>query len=342
MPFRSLIAALLLLAFMALPARAGDLFVVFRDASTEAALRSVYVRPFTGATAIPVRAEQVWDGRVATLRIQLKANEAGWDVILTTATALAMGCEEGLLEKLDWAAIGGKEHYLPQAVSDCGVGAFIAANVLAWDREKLLATPGWSEFWDVTKVPGKRGLARNARGTLEFALLADGAAPGDIYKLLRTNDGVERAFRRLEQLRPFIVWWETEAEAARLLGSGEVLMTSAPYAQIAVENQRNGQKFGVQWVNGLARIQHWAIAKGSPNLRPAQQFLYFAGTSAIQARLPGYGGVARGVADLLSPEEQAVLVSAPANLATLLAVDEGFWREYGEKLDLRFVTWLER
>ncbi|MSO90922.1 MAG: extracellular solute-binding protein [Acetobacteraceae bacterium] len=342
MSCRSLISALLLLAGAALPAQARDLTIALREGGWVDGLRAVFFQPFTAATGLPLNAQLIWDGRTENLRTHLKEDTAGWDVILTNTPALAAGCDDGFLEKLDWPAIGGKEHYLPQAVSDCGVGAFLAASVLAWDREKFPVTPGWSEFWDVAKVPGKRGLSRNPRGTLEFALLADGVALGDVYKLMRTADGVDRAFRRLDQLRAFIVWWQTEAEAVRLLGSGEVLMTSAAFATIAAANRANRQKFGVQWAGGLARIQHWAIVKGSPNLRQAQQFLYFAGTAAIQVRLAGYGGLAKGVAELRSPEAQEGLVSAPGNLAALLAVDEGFWREQGDKLDTRFAAWLDR
>ena len=53
------------------------------------------------------------------------------------AEELATGCSEGLFEKLDWSAIGGKDHYLPQGVSDCGVGAALTTLVLAWDRDKF-------------------------------------------------------------------------------------------------------------------------------------------------------------------------------------------------------------
>ena len=91
---------------------------------------------------------------------------------------LTTGCSEGLFEKLDWSAIGGKDHYLPQAVSDCGVGSGLASLVLAWDRDKFPATPGWADFWDVAKYPGKRGLHRGVRGNLEFALFADGVVTG--------------------------------------------------------------------------------------------------------------------------------------------------------------------
>ena len=104
--------------------------------------------------------------------------------------------------------------------------------MLAWDRDKFLRTPTWADFWDVAKYPGKRGLRNGVRGNLEIALMADGVAPGDVYKVLATSDGVDRAFRKLDQLKPYIVWWQTDAEAARILGSGDVLMTSAPCAAI--------------------------------------------------------------------------------------------------------------
>ncbi len=342
MPFRPVIAALLLLASMASLASARDLNIVMRDGGWQMGLRDTYFQPFTAATGIPLNVQRGWDGRIETLRAQLKANEAGWDLLLLTANPLAVACDEGLLEKLDWPTLGGKDHYLPQAISDCGVGAFVVATVLSWDREKFPATPGWTEFWDVAKVPGKRGLFRGPRGTLEFALLADGVAQGDIYKQLRTAEGVDRAFRRLDQLRPYIVWWENEAQASQLLGSGEVLMTSAPFGQVAAANQLQGRNYGVQWAGGLARVQFWAVAKGSPFLRQAQQLLYFAGTAAIQARLPTYGGLAKGVPELMGAEIVTGLSSSPANLAAMLWADEAFWRENADKLGQRFDTWLAR
>ncbi len=160
-------------------------------------------------------------------RTQAKAPDNTWDLVMVDSDELATGCSDGLFEKLDWSAIGGKDHYLPQAVSDCGVGAGVASLVLAWDRDKFPGTPGWADFWDVAKYPGKRGLFHGVRGNLEFALIADGVAPGDVYKVLATSDGVDRAFRKLDQLKPYIVWWQDGAEAAHILASGDVLMTSA-------------------------------------------------------------------------------------------------------------------
>ena len=78
---------------------------------------------------------------------------------------------------------------------------------------------------DVAKIPGKRGMRKTAKYTLEIALMADGVAPNDVYKTLATEAGVERAFKKLDQLKPNLVWWEKGSQPPQLLASGEVTMT---------------------------------------------------------------------------------------------------------------------
>jgi putative spermidine/putrescine transport system substrate-binding protein len=342
MHVRSLVAATAIFALWCGIAAARDLTVVARGSSTEEATRDVFSKPFTTATGIAVK-EESWDGGLDALRTQAKSPDDPWDIVMVDNEELAAGCSDGLFEKLDWSAIGGKEHYLPQAVSDCGVGADVASLVLAWDRDKFPGTPGWSEFWDVAKYPGKRGLYHGVRGNLEFALIADGVAIGDVYKVLATADGVDRAFRKLDQLKPYVVWWQDGAEAAHILTSGDVLMTSAFAPPIATVNRTAHRNFGVQFSGSLYEVQSWAILKGSPNLRQATQLLYFAGTPAIQARLVGQfgdGGLAKGANDGLVPELAQISPTSPANLAAALRMDNGFWHDNLAKLRQRFDTWL--
>jgi putative spermidine/putrescine transport system substrate-binding protein len=153
---------------------------------------------------------------------------------------------------------------------------------------------------------------------------------------------VERAFRKLEQLAPYIVWWVPgERDAVHLLGSGEVLMTSAPSASIVRANRSGLHGFGVQWTGGLAEVEFWGIVKGTPNLANAQRFLAFAGDPRQQAKLPGLaavGGMAKGANDGLPPDLAAV--SPTANPGGLLFVDEGFWRDNADKLGQRFAAFL--
>src|SRR4051794_6198533 len=139
MQARVVLAAVAL--FTAWPAIAYALTIVTRGEASQTAIGEAYVQPFTAATDIQVRQES-WDGGVDALRT--KVTEGGWDLVQVDAEELAIGCSEGLFEKLDWSAIGGKDHYQNMAVNDCGVGAQLSNIVLAWDRDKFQATPNWA------------------------------------------------------------------------------------------------------------------------------------------------------------------------------------------------------
>jgi putative spermidine/putrescine transport system substrate-binding protein len=341
MHVRTPVAAVVILAMSFGFAAARDLAIVTRG-SMQQATKDVFAKPFTHATTLAVQ-EESWEGGIDALHTQAKAPDNAWDVVLVDGDELATGCSENLFEKLDWSTIGGKDHYLPQAISDCGVGASVANLVLAWDRDKFPVTPGWGEFWDVAKYPGKRGLNRGVRGNLEVALIADGVSPSDVYKVLAASEGVDRAFRKLDQLKPYAVWWQDGSEAAHILASGDVLMTSAPSARIAAFNHSEHRNFGMQWTASLYDVQSWAIPKGSQNLRQATQFLYFVGTPAIQARLVGLfgeGGWAKGANDGLPPEVAQLSPTLPANLNAAVRTDVAFWHDNLAKLHQRFDAWL--
>jgi putative spermidine/putrescine transport system substrate-binding protein len=304
------------------------------------ALRGLYVAAFHTATGLDAEAE-IWEGGVDNLRKHIKAG--GWGLVQLTAEELSAGCEEGLLEKVDWSAIGGRDHYLQPAVSDCGVGASAHALVLAWDRDKFPGTPTWADFFDIARYPGKRALPRRARDVLEIALLADGVAPADVYRTLRGNDGVDRAFRKLDQLRPYLDWWESGSDATRVLGSGEVLMTAALNGNVMAANRAGGRNFGMQWAGAITDFDWWAIPRNSPEAKPAQQFLYLVGLPALEARMlaeAGAPGFAKGLADFAPPAALAASPLLPANLSAGLPTDEAFWHDNQEKLSARFTAWL--
>jgi putative spermidine/putrescine transport system substrate-binding protein len=316
-------------------ASARDLTVALRDGGPVEALQQVYVAPFA-ATGAKIEAVTSPAGLEA-----LRAGAPDWDVVQVGGASLFAACQAGVLEKLDWSKLGGRDRMLAQGATDCGLGAYAQATVLSWDRAKFQGTPTWQDFWDIAKVPGKRGLQRSPRGTLEIALLGDGVAPADVYRTLRTDDGVERAFRRLDQLSPYIVWWTPgDRDALHLLGSGEVLMTSAPSASVVLADRTGGHSFGVQWNGGLLTVEFWAIVKGTADLADAQRFLGFASDPKVQTKLPevaALGGVAKGANDGLPPELQAVSPTASGNT---LYIDEAFWRDDADKLARRFDAWL--
>ena len=323
------------------PAPGSELAVASQGGALQTAQHEAYFRPFTTATGTAVKLTS-WSGSLDELHRNIETGALPWDVVLVDPADLGPGCDAGLFEKLDWSALGGKDHFLPLAVSDCGVGTAVSSLALTWDRDKFQATPTWSDFWDVARYPGKRGLRRSAQTTLEIALLADAVAPGDVYRTLRSDDGVERAFHKLEQLKPYLAWWMPDTGASQILKSGEVLLTSAQNVPVALANRAGGH-FGLQWAGCLYAVQSWAVVKGSPNLVTALKLLAFASDPARQAALTAalpYGPTVKGANEALAPDIQAYSPTAAANLAGALQIDEGYWHDNGAKLEQRFQTWL--
>jgi putative spermidine/putrescine transport system substrate-binding protein len=342
MRVRALMQAAAMAILTTLPAMARDLTIVARAGPFQVPLHQLFVAPFTAASGLKVD-QQSWTGDLAEV-----ADVAGWgtpwDLVQVTPAELDAGCAVGLFEPIDWNAIGGRSAYLPQAVSDCGVGAFMRSTVLTWERDKFRGIPSWADFWDVAKYPGKRGLKRDVKTNLEIALMADGVAPADVYNNLRSAEGVDRAFRKLDQLKPYLVFWTSDTDAIAILGSGAVLMTSAPNDRVTAADRDERRNFGIQWSGSLYSVDSWAMVAGTAEEAVANRFLGFYGTPAVQARMPAliaYGPVAKGANELMPPELRAISPSAPANMANALQIDEGFWRENYAKLSQRFQEWLK-
>lgn len=298
-----------------------------------AALRAVYLDPYQASH--PRLAVTLWPGDVAALAA------GGWDVVACDAATLLAGCAAGLLEKLPWGdkpLAGLRERLLAPAAQDCGMGVLMHATVLAWTAGRVPGSPGWADFWDVVRIPGKRALAAGARGNLELALLADGVMPADVYRVLRSPAGIERALRKLVQLRPYLVWWETPQEALRILGSGEALMASLPAPLVVTANQQ-GAGLAMQPAGGLVEILSLAVVRDSPNRAEALALLAWAADPARQALLPALGawaGPARGANDKLPPEQAARSPGTAQALASEVILDAVFWREHGDGLNARF------
>jgi len=269
--------------------------------------------------------------------------DSGWDVVQVESEELQIGCEEGMYVELDWDKIGGKDAYLPAAVSDCGVGSIVYNFVLGYDKDKIKDAPaGWADFFDTAKYPGKRALRQGPKTNLEIALIADGVAPADVYKELATDAGVDRAFKKLDTIKKDLVWWKSGAQPPQFLASGEVVLTSVYNGRIDAANRTDKRNFGIQWNGSLFTLDSWVILKTTPNLDQAYAFLDFAGKAENQAKLPdaiAYGVTNKGATALIDPARLPDLPTAPENMANAVQISDSFWIENIDKLTERFNTW---
>jgi putative spermidine/putrescine transport system substrate-binding protein len=324
-------------------ASARDLTVVSWGGNYQDAQRKIYFEPFTKQSGKRLLDES-WDGGFGILQAKIKAGNPNWDVVQVEAEELALGCADGLFEKLDWEKLGGKGAYLRSAVNDCGVGAIVWSTAIAYDGAKLAEGPkSWTDFWDTKKFPGKRGLRKGPKYTLEFALLGDGVPADKVYEVLSTPQGVDRAFKKLDQLKPNLIWWESGAQPLQLLASGEVAMTAVYNGRVSGINKAEGKKFKVVWPGSIYAVDSWVIMKGAENKAAGQDFIAFASKPENQSKLPqyiAYGLPNKAAAAAVPPELQSELPTAPDNLKEALALNTEFWIDNLEALTKRFNAWL--
>lgn len=325
---------------------AGDLTVIsFGGANRDAQVKAYY-GPFQKATGIRLVPGD-YNGEMAKIKAMVEARNVSWDVVEVETPELIRGCEEGLFEKLDWSQIGNKKDFVPAAVgSQCGVGIFVWSTALTYNAAKLKGVPtGWADFWNVKKFPGKRALRKGAKYTLEFALLADGVKPADVYKVLSTKAGVDRAFRKLDQIKPYIQWWDAGAQPAQFLASGDVVMSSAYNGRIAAAQKAGNPNLKVVWNGSIYDVDSWAIVKGSPNKGAALKYINFASkpqNQKVYSENIAYGPTNVKALPLLGKAASADLPTAPANLKHALPLNVQFWVDNGEELEQRFNAWAAR
>ena len=345
---RTLVAATAIatlgLAGLAGQAEARDLTIVSWGGAHQDSQREVYFQPFMEETGAEIL-EDSYNGGLAQIRSQVQTGSITWDLVQVEAPELVRGCQQGLFEFIPWEDIGDPGDFIPGAATDCGVGTIVWAMVMAYDADRVDGNPGsWEDFWDVETYPGNRGLRRGAKFNLEIALMADGVPVDEVYEVLATDEGVDRAFAKLDELKDHIQWWEAGAQPPEWLASGDVAMTTAYNGRIGAA-QREGRNFEISWDGQLYSVDSWVILRDSDNFDQAVEFIRFASDPGRQAQLPEYIPYGPTMSDAIPhvPEEvRDDLPTAEANLENAIENDTEFWIDREENLDERFNAWIAR
>lgn len=307
--------------------------------------RKAYFEPFSKTEGIKVL-EDEWSGETAKLRGMVETGNVTWDVVNVETGHALQGCAEGWLEKVDYGPLGGKEGFQPGAAFECGVGITAYGTVVAYDASKFPngGPQTLADFWDVKKFPGARSLRRTPWSTLEMALLADGVARDDLYTVLGTPEGVDRAFKKLDEIKPYVkVWWTAGAQPPQLLADGEVTMTTAYNGRIFNAVKESKKDFRIVWDGAALDWDVWVIPKGTKKLDLAKKFLEFAlrpENQAEQTKYISYGPSRKEASKLVDPEMLKNLPTAAENMKTAFNVSPEFWADHGEELTERFNNWI--
>ena len=345
----ALTAASMAVALMvpATPVMAGDqLSITSWGGAYQMSQRKAYFEPYAKQAGVKITEEE-YNGEIAKIRAMVESKSVSWDAVDVDTQTAVQGCAEGILETIDWSKLGlDRSKFTGADLMDCAVPTILYATVIAYDKDKLANGPTTiADVFDLQKFPGKRGLQKNPFVNLEWALIADGVAVKDVYKVLNTPEGVDRAFKKLDTIKKDVVWWEAGAQPPQMLADGNVVMTSAWNGRIYDADKNSGKHFAIMWDAQGLDWDWWAIPKGNPRLDDSYKFIAFASSPEAQADQTHYISYGPANKDAIPHVDPAILPNLPTatdHMSNALLVDPQFWGDKGEELRQRFTAWLAK
>lgn len=346
------------LAGLAAAASAQELTVMSWGGAYGTSQVEAYNKPFAAEKGVTVNMVDA-DNPATPIKAMVEAGNVSVDVADVELSDAVRLCDEGLLEVIDHSALPpgidgtpAEEDFVEGALaSECAVANIVWSTVFAYDASEFEgnAPDSIDDFFNLAEFPGKRGLRKGAKANLEMALMADGVPAGEVYDVLSTPEGVDRAFAKLDEIKSEVVWWEAGAQPPQLLADGEVAMTTAYNGRIFNAAVSEGKPFEIVWDGQILDFDLFVVPKGAPNKDLAMEYIAFATDSqrlADQAKWISYGPARKSSASLVGlyqdgkTEMGPHMPTAPDNLANALTNDFEFWADNGVQLEERFNAWL--
>lgn len=330
-----------LMTFSSMGHAADELNISSFGGADAAAYRVAYWEPFEKDRGVKIN-ETVSDGSIGKVRSQVASGQIIWDIAQISTGDMTIGCNEGLFEPVNLDGLP-LDDLLPGTITECGIASEYAGTVLAYNADLIDNAPKtWAEFWDTETFPGKRCLRKHTE-TLVNALLADGVDPAEIYNVLDTEEGVDRAFNKLDEIKGDLIWWESGTQQIQALLSGECAIGSAWNGRVA-DAVAEGNNLKLVWEAGYyLQWDSWTILTGSPNKDLAEEFLRYALDPARQAVFMEnitYGTANAKAYPFISEELQSQMPTTKEHLQYAVAVDPDFWLANGDELNARLQDWI--
>jgi putative spermidine/putrescine transport system substrate-binding protein len=300
----------------------------FQDAQTKA-----YFEPYAKATGAKVTGTT--GSAYAKVKAMVESGNVTWDVVSAESSAHANEVKDDLLQPIDYSVV--KADGIPAEFrTKYGVGYIKFGMNLAWSKDKFPNGVTPAQFFDPA-VKGRRAVTLEPEYTLEFALLADGVKPTDLYPL-----DVDRALKVIDRVKDQIVAYKGAADTQALIQQGEVDMAFVPNGRV-----NNAIKAGANWTYGwdaaVSDTEWWVVMKGAPHVQEAMKFINFAVQPEQQAELTRqipYGPTNVDALKLLDPAVAKDLPSYPDNAKLGAVLNSEWWNENRESVKTRWNTYI--
>lgn len=314
-------------------AQGKSLVIVNSGGTMGDAKRKALYEPFTKATGIAITT--VSGPELAKIKVQVQQGNVEWDVVDLLEAWVSPAVRDNLLEPIDQKIVD-TSRIIEKARNDHAVGGTIAAGGIAFPTDRLKPIAAWTDFWDVDKSPGRRGLRTRINDTLEIALMGDGVPPDQVYPC-----DIERAFKALDRIKPHVSHWIAQtAQTVSLIQSNETDYTFT-YTTRVKDLQAAGVPIDYSFRQNILGVGWLAVPRGSKNRDSAMQFLNFCLEPDRQAELATLSGDAPtnpAALDKVDPAARRWL--ADINSKENLFTNGAWWDGHLEELSIRYKEWL--
>ena len=198
------------------PAKPASIVVNAAGGAVNKGLREAFFNEFEKRYGIKVVDTSPTD--FGKLRAMVQSGNVEWSVMEINEADAERAVKLNLLEPLDMSVINMAGH--PKELQDNKwvVTRGIYSTVLGYRTDVFASRPRpttWAEFWDVKKFPGPRALRNSPVDNLEFALMADGVKPNELYPIRYRSRVSQDGSDQTQHLRLVDDWSSVRAVAHR-------------------------------------------------------------------------------------------------------------------------------
>ena len=342
----------------------NDMTLVSWGGAYQSSQQKAYVEPYQ---EMHDGVNVVWDESsaeaVAKLRAMNEAENVTWDLVDVVAADAIRLCDEGLAMEIDAdedLANGdddsaASDDFGDLLVSDCFIPQIVYSTTFGYRTDMVPegadAPDEICDVFDLETYPGKRALEKRPINNMEWALLCDGVAKDEVYDVLATPEGQDKALAKLDTIKDDVIWWSAGADTPQLLADGEIFMGSTYNGRLFSVIVEQEQPVGMMWDAQVFDLDAWIIPAGLSYERRARvkDFVKFATDTqrlADQAKYISYGPARLSSAPLVGKHAELGIEMAPhmptdpANATNTFLYNYEFWADYRDDIDAKFQAWL--
>lgn len=342
---------------------ANSMTVVSWGGAYQTSQQHAYTEPYGKLTGTSFTWDESSNEAVAKLRAQNEAGNVTWDLVDVEGPDSQRLCDEGLAMEVnfDEALAPGTDGSAPTAdfgdslINECFIPQIVFSTTFGYRTDVAEwngAVPtSLCDIFDLEKFPGKRSLEKRPKKNLEWALLCDGVAKEDLYDVLDTEEGVQKALDKLGTIKDQVVWWSAGAETPQLLADKEVVMGSTYNGRLFSVIEEQKQPVAMLWDWQVFDFDGWIVPADLPEdrLNRVMHFLKFATDTqrlADQAKWISYGPARASSQSLVGQHADLGIDMAPHmptnpdNQKNYLVNNIEWWADNQDDMESRFQVWL--